>query len=410
MTEEPRYSGVLVNFVRNARRAPATTSMILVCIGVWIAMQWTTESHEHLDWTRWGATGVDGLRRGEWWTLITSCFVHLDAWHLALNVGAWWTLGVAVESELGSPRYVALCTIAAVAASASEVAAHPGGSVGASGLIFGLFGFAWIARASRPALAQALGKHGATIGFTWLVACWIATRMGWFPFASAAHVGGLAVGVAAGWLTTGRRVRGAALAAALALALVVSVFFRPWSTDWNYRRGWSAHKRGDFELAERSYRAMIATGGDAGWAHAALAHLYYVQGRLGEHRAELEHLGAFDAAYAQSAEQAAEDLDFTREWIPQVTHPLHESLVRAARAEAEWRYDDARPAYREYNRLFPNDYDNKLRLANLALADPLASGLEIEESLRLAAEVESNSSELAADARQVREQLQALVR
>jgi membrane associated rhomboid family serine protease len=83
-----------------------------------------------------------GVANGEVWRLLTSAFVHVQIWHLAVNMFTLWILGPPLERLLGRARFTALYLVAALCGSAVAYAfTSPRiGVVGASGALFGLFG------------------------------------------------------------------------------------------------------------------------------------------------------------------------------------------------------------------------------------------------------------------------------
>ncbi|MGH3095670.1 MAG: rhomboid family intramembrane serine protease [Streptosporangiales bacterium] len=83
-----------------------------------------------------------GVAYGQWYRLLTGAFVHIQWWHILVNMYALFIIGPHMERALGHWRYAVLYLVAALAGSGLSVAV--GGlytaSVGASGAIFGLFG------------------------------------------------------------------------------------------------------------------------------------------------------------------------------------------------------------------------------------------------------------------------------
>jgi GlpG protein len=407
MSQDSPHSGQIVDLVRRAPRAPLTSLAVVACIGVWLGMA-AGEPLEHAhDWERWGVYDMPELFERAWWGLLTSCFVHGAFWHLALNVYWLWVLGSRVEMQIGTVHYGLLTVVAGVVSSLGQALASDDAGIGYSGIAYALFGFALAAGKRWPVLRELATPQLLKFWTAWFVFGVLLTQFELYELANTAHLVGFAVGMSWGWLGSGRLARGAALGGALVLALAVAVVWRPWSPHWNYVEGFEAQRTGDFERAERRYEAMIRSGGDEGWARAVLAHLHYVRGDVARHRAELERAESLDPTMAEWAADSAKYLDVTREWTPQMTDPQRQALVRAALAEAEWRYADARAAYREYVARFPREYDNKLRLARLADADLLASGDEIDEAVALTLEVEANEKALAAEAVELREVLEA---
>src|SRR5256885_9963961 len=78
---------------------------------------------------------------GEWWRLITYAFLHGSLLHIAFNMWCLWDLGALCESLYGRATFAALYLITGVAGGVASIGWRPlGGTVGASGAIFGLAG------------------------------------------------------------------------------------------------------------------------------------------------------------------------------------------------------------------------------------------------------------------------------
>ena len=92
---------------------------------------------------RWGSN-VSGLTlHGEPWRLLTCLFVHAGLSHLLLNMFSLWLLGLLVEDRVGPLRLGAVYLASGVGGGLASLWWHSNGinSVGASGAIFGLYGF-----------------------------------------------------------------------------------------------------------------------------------------------------------------------------------------------------------------------------------------------------------------------------
>jgi membrane associated rhomboid family serine protease len=91
-------------------------------------------------------TLVDGLVGGEYWRLVSSAFLHANLFHLLFNMFALFLFGAYAENLLGTTRFVAFYLVAAVFSSAAVyLLTDPyTPTVGASGAVFALFGFALI--------------------------------------------------------------------------------------------------------------------------------------------------------------------------------------------------------------------------------------------------------------------------
>jgi len=143
------------------------------------------------------------VRRGEVWRLLTPIFVHYGPLHILFNL--FWLLrfGGMIEYHRGSRMLAVMILITGVASVAAEYVAHPeigAGVGGMSGVIYGLFGYIWMRSKYDSASGLALHPSTVTIMLVWYVVCWL----GLLPIANIAHTAGLVIGVAWGFLASGR--------------------------------------------------------------------------------------------------------------------------------------------------------------------------------------------------------------
>ena len=182
---------------------------------------------------RWGAQFGPAVADGEWWRLLSAMWLHAHPLHLALNALFLWRFGDYVERLLGPVVFLIVYLLAGVVASAVSLQFH-GLSVGASGAIFGLVGvLLTVAMTSRG--SGGLGEMVAELRPN-LISIVVANLFLGFLMQgvdNAAHIGGLAGGLALGWLV-GRHSLDAtpsprltvipiAMTAAIAAAAVLSV-------------------------------------------------------------------------------------------------------------------------------------------------------------------------------------------
>jgi len=162
---------------------------------------------------------------GEVWRLVTAGFLHGGIIHLGFNCYALSILGPLVENSFGWRKYLFVYTLTDIAAFAVSTFFSPATpSVGASGPIFGLLGFAIVFGRYRS------GKMGRAISdqlARWLVPAAVMLFMPGID--NAAHVGGFLAGAVLGLLvdidqprTRRARLLWAALTAITVLVLVGS--------------------------------------------------------------------------------------------------------------------------------------------------------------------------------------------
>ena len=82
------------------------------------------------------------IESGQFYRLLTVALLHGGLWHLGFNLYALHVLGTPVESFFGKPKYILILLVSLLSGSLLSVYFNPAYiySIGASGMIFGLFG------------------------------------------------------------------------------------------------------------------------------------------------------------------------------------------------------------------------------------------------------------------------------
>lgn len=103
-------------------------------------------------WLSAGSNFGPAIQAGEYYRLVTSMFLHGDMMHLVMNGLAIYILGTMVESSIGPRRFLILYFAGGLAGSAASLFFMPvTPSVGASGAVFGFFGYLLYTRWKNPA-------------------------------------------------------------------------------------------------------------------------------------------------------------------------------------------------------------------------------------------------------------------
>jgi membrane associated rhomboid family serine protease len=143
----------------------------------------------------------DAVRGGEHWRLFTAPLLHHDPLHLLFNGLALLVLGSLVE-RLGHRAYVPLVfLVAALAGGIGSTLMSPNPSIGASGGIMGLMGFALAMSYRRRRFLPPTLTRDLLTNIVWVAV------MGFAAYRyidNSAHAAGLAAGVALGLLLVPR--------------------------------------------------------------------------------------------------------------------------------------------------------------------------------------------------------------
>jgi len=151
----------------------------------------------------WGTNFAPLTGAGEWWRLATAMFLHFGLIHLLFNTWALWVIGSLVERLYGHARFTAIYAVAGLAGGLASMTWNPiANSAGASGAIFGIIGaqLAFFMRGGhRIPAAVVRAQRNSTLGFIGYAVVFGLVVPG---IDNAAHLGGLAIGFALGWLLT----------------------------------------------------------------------------------------------------------------------------------------------------------------------------------------------------------------
>ncbi|HEY9030890.1 MAG TPA: rhomboid family intramembrane serine protease [Kangiella sp.] len=146
----------------------------------------------------WGANFSPNIESGEWWRLITSIFLHGGAFHLLFNLYALYMIGIILEPEIKSIRYIILYLLFGIVASLVSLSwNHDAVSVGASGAIFGMFGL-YLALLFTNSISKELRAFASWV--TGIAAISLLLGVMNSSIDNGAHIGGLITGFILGFL------------------------------------------------------------------------------------------------------------------------------------------------------------------------------------------------------------------
>lgn len=248
--------------------APVTWSLVLVNVAAFAIDHFNRGLVADGLLEGWAELHFLAVWQGEWWRIVTSCFVHADGEHLLYNMIPLVVFGHATEPAMGKRRFLFAYLLSGAAASLASLALHPGISLGASAAVMGIAGSycALLWRAPRA------WWRWSVLGWRWL---W--TLFAAFPLLSTlgaegidhiAHLAGLATGLWYGAALPVRRWaprpavrrlrrRRAALAAAVGvIAAVAATSF--WVPGWWLARAAGSAGHGDWSGARRDLYALEA--------------------------------------------------------------------------------------------------------------------------------------------------------
>ncbi len=215
------------SLISKVKRIRATLTIIGVNVMVFGLLYYRIGTLTDPQWTQGllfnGADFAPLALDKEWYRIFTHLFMHGNLMHLAFNMYALFVVGSEVERSVGTRKFILIYFACGFIASLVSMYFNLFTiGVGASGAIFGLFGFSLAEQVSAnrknlPSLVGILVNFALFVGINLLYARALNAD-------NAAHFGGLLAGVALGAAAQINGLRNTYLAEAGALVLFVAAF------------------------------------------------------------------------------------------------------------------------------------------------------------------------------------------
>jgi rhomboid protease GluP len=306
----------LVNVEQSPVRLPAkrvtlrsmivASIAVVICVVIFLGISSESDRTSWAALAHWGVLPSNAIYDGNYWALVSSAFAHADAWHLLSNLPWLWIFGNRLERAVGWWRWIAFIFGAAFVSSALQLIVTDSSGIGASGIVYALAGFLWIAREHYPQFKQVLMKRTLVLFLIWLVAGFGLTASQLLNIGNVAHISGLVFGalIAAhniNWRTD-QMVRASMVRAGIALliaAAVVPLFYAPWSVVWLSNQAYHAHVDRHYAEALSYYDRIIALNPHDAWAFVNGSRLYQAIGESEKAASDFEHAAQLDPSIAQ---------------------------------------------------------------------------------------------------------------
>lgn len=179
-------------------QAPATFGLMALMIVVAVMTGLNPRKHEDFFLRMLFSTDgtMNQIASGEFWRLVSPIFLHFGLLHFFFNLMSLRDLGMLVESRTGTPRYFGMVLILAVFSNWAQFELGASLSFGGmSGVISGLFGYAWVRGKLDPNSGLELHPNSVAYILGWYVLCLVGVLGN---IANWAHTGGLIAGAALG--------------------------------------------------------------------------------------------------------------------------------------------------------------------------------------------------------------------
>ncbi|CAM3784870.1 rhomboid family intramembrane serine protease GlpG [Rheinheimera salexigens] len=174
-----------INWQRSLLLAPLTTAMLVLCLLVYAWM--------YFDWPS-AAKWLQLSEPAQLWRWFTPMLLHFSLTHLVFNLAWWWLLGRQFERVLGFALLANFTLSVALISNAAQYFMTGPNFGGLSGVVYGLFGYCWLAGLINPRQRMFISSGMAGFLVLWLVLGFF--DLLWVNMANWAHLAGLVSGMA----------------------------------------------------------------------------------------------------------------------------------------------------------------------------------------------------------------------
>ncbi len=164
----------------------------LLCVGMFLAQLANSETRGFVYFLGY-RSGFE-IWQGSWWAIFPPNVLHSDAFHIFFNLYWIAILGPRIEKSLGPLALLLLILGGGAISSIFELAVNDTPGIGASGVVYAMFGFMAVLGTRFPSLR--LPKNLILFLSGWLIACFPLTHFEVLKVANWAHVGGVFFGMA----------------------------------------------------------------------------------------------------------------------------------------------------------------------------------------------------------------------
>jgi GlpG protein len=178
-----------------------TVALVIVCVAVFLIVQ--IGSRDDIAGLLYIGTRDEPwpfarVASGQVWRLITPIFLHMNMIHILFNMWMLVDIGFALEARLRAARYAGLIVVTAAFSNAAQyfVVGSPFFG-GMSGVLYALFGYAWIRGRLDPTLGLSIPNPTVVALGIWMVLGFTGAVGN---VANFAHLGGLVSGAVLGGL------------------------------------------------------------------------------------------------------------------------------------------------------------------------------------------------------------------
>jgi membrane associated rhomboid family serine protease len=200
---------------------------------------------------RFGAPYAKDIFDGSIWGMFTNSFIHNHLWHLFLSIVLFVFLGVLFEKRNKTQFFLLFILISSFVTSTIQLAMTGDPGIGLNGVNFALLTYLLVQIKSAPKYKKA--KLIIWLGtISSLVLSILNIHFEWYYFGTSTIVTGLIIGC-----FQNRKIFFYSFQVCLCVFCSITLFYNPYSSEWNTVQGSRAFEKGEIDRAEEYYLSAL---------------------------------------------------------------------------------------------------------------------------------------------------------
>lgn len=234
-----------------------TVFFSLVSIVLFVGINLEGKLDSWMSYRKWGSPQAMEILSGDVWGMVTSSFLHVEIWHIAMNLYWFILFGKKIEFESGRAFCTILILSSAWISSCSQMSFSEANGIGLSGIVYAQFGFLLIKDKVAENYKYFMDRRTVNLFMFWLVFCVFLTRANIWNIGNAAHIGGLLWGLALGFISRFNKGVQWALSVLYLSFSTSLIFWSPFSTIYLEKLAYDLHMEQRIPEAVIAYRKIL---------------------------------------------------------------------------------------------------------------------------------------------------------
>ncbi len=207
--------------------------------------------------TLFGAPDTIAIYGGQFWGVFTNNFIHTEWKPLLINLSGIWFFGAFIERRIGFLRLMSLVTLGCIIPSLWQLTLTTEPGIGLSGVNYVLFGYILV----RSRKGEAFKLKGLYIFLSFMLGvllyCNYVNIFQANVFRTEAMTAGLLLGMLLARLRYGKKIYRIGIISSLSVISIVTLFYAPWSSEWQVYKGIQFYNKQDFHSAKIFYERAL---------------------------------------------------------------------------------------------------------------------------------------------------------